>query len=366
MKKPHYFNRLSQILELGDERSRLEPVAKKFAFRTNDYYLKLIDWSDPDDPIRRIVIPSEAELDEWGWLDASREDLYTRVPGLEHKYDDTAVLLVNDVCGGYCRFCFRKRILMEDNDEVVRDIAPGLNYIRQHPEISNVLLSGGDPLVMATSKLEPMIRQISDIPHVRIIRIGSKMPAYNPFRVTADRSLWKMLKTYSTPTRRIYLMVHFNHPRELTPEAREAIAVLQRCGTITCNQTPLIRGVNDDVETLAELLDQLSFMGVAPYYVFQCRPTLGNKTFSVPIERGHEIFTEAQGRCSGLANRTRFCMSHVSGKIEVVGLTSRLIVMRYHRAADPQDSGRVIMFRRDPQAHWFDDYPQAPIPTVAA
>ncbi len=360
IKKPKYLTRISQIPQLADaEKARLKPVEEKFVFRTNDYYQGLIDWDDPNDPIRGLVIPKIEELDEWGRLDASYEQLYTPVPGVEHKYSDTALLLVNDVCGAYCRYCFRKRLFMDGNDEVVRDISPGLAYIRKHPEISNVLLTGGDPLIMSTSKLEPIVRQVREIPHVKIIRIGSKMPAFNPFRILNDPSLWKMIETYSTAEARIYVMVHFNHPRELTREAKEGLSILQKAGAITVNQSPLIRGINDRAEVLRELFETLSFIGVPPYYIFQCRPTEGNKAYSIPLEESYQIFSEAQCQASGLAKRARFCMSHVSGKIEVAALAREHIVLKYHRAADPSNRRRVMIFKRRPSAHWFDDYPEA-------
>ncbi len=332
-------------------------VGKKFVFRTNDYYQGLINWDDPNDPIRKLVIPDASELHEWGELDASHEELYTKVPGLEHKYTDTALLLCNDVCGAYCRFCFRKRLFMDDNDEVVRDVSAGLKYISDHPEISNVLLTGGDPLIMSTSKLEPIIARLREIPHVKIIRLGSKMPAFNPHRITGDPSLWAMFEKYSNPeVGRIYVMCHFNHRVELTPEAREGLDRLQRSGVVTVNQSPMIAGINDDPQVLRELFDELSFLGVPPYYIFQCRPTEGNESYSVPLENAYKIFAKAQALGSGLAKRARFAMSHMSGKIEVVGLTDQQILFRYHRAANPRQQGKVMIFDRDPSAHWFDDY----------
>ena len=360
LKKPKYITKLNQLDELNDEeKQRLAPVTEKFVFRTNEYYQGLINWDDPDDPIRRLVVPMEEELDEFGRLDASYEELYTKVPGLEHKYRDTALLLVNDVCGAYCRFCFRKRLFMDDNDEVVKDVTQGVDYIRAHPEITNVLLTGGDPLIMSTSKLEPIIAKLREIPHVKIIRIGTKMPAFNPQRILGDPSLWKMLETYSTPEGRIYIMAHFNHPVELTALAREGLNTLHKHGAIIINQTPLIRGVNDSTEVLLRLFKELSFMGVPPYYVFQCRPTEGNGAYSAPLEQAYQIFTEAQNRCSGLAKRARFSMSHVTGKIEIAGLTENQVVFKYHRAADTRNTGRVMLFRRNPEAHWFDDYEEA-------
>ena len=357
MQKPTYLTRLSQIPELGEaERNALRPVEEKFVFRTNDYYQSLIDWDDPEDPIRRIIMPERGEAEPWGKLDASDEEEYTVLPGLQHKYRETALLLVNDVCGGYCRFCFRKRLFMDENDEAVRDVTRALEYIRDHPEISNVLLTGGDPLIMSTEKLGAVIGRLRQIEHVRIVRVGSKMPAFNPARILADPSLPAMLARYSTGAGRVYIMAHFNHPRELTPEAVEGLLVLQRAGATTVNQTPLIRGVNDDPDTLAELFSRLSFIGVPPYYVFQCRPTLGNKPYSVPVEAAYEIFSRAQSRCSGLAKRARFVMSHASGKVEVVGLDPTRVYMKYHQAVAPGDQNRFFALKRNPAAHWLDDY----------
>lgn len=355
--RPRYINKLDQVAGLSvAERDQLAPVAEKFAFRTNEYYQSLIDWNDPDDPIRRIVMPDIQELDEFGDMDASDEHSYTALKGLEHKYGDTALLLVNNVCGAYCRFCFRKRLFTDGNDEVTNDITDAVEYIRDHPEINNVLLSGGDPLIMSTGKLARIIQQLRDIQHVRIIRIGTKMTAFDPYRILNDPSLLEMLSQYSLPDRKIFVMAHFNHPRELTEPALKGLQLLQKAGAITVNQSPLIRGVNDKPEIIAELFGRLSYNGVVPYYLFLCRPTLGNEPYMVPIEKGLEIFEEARRRLAGLAKQARLCMSHRTGKVEVVGKMNNKIVFRYHRAPNPLDCGRVMVFDSDPTAAWFDDY----------
>jgi KamA family protein len=357
MKKAKYLTRLEQIPQLSQgEINRLEEVNDKFVFRTNDYYQSLIDWDDPEDPIRRIVMPDVQELDEWGQLDASDEESYTVAKGLEHKYDSTALLLVNEVCAAYCRFCFRKRLFMDENEEVTKDVSEGLEYIRTHKEISNVLLTGGDPLIMSTSKLEPIIQKIREVDHVNIIRIGTKIPAFNPMRIYNDPSLEAMFRKYSTPEKRIYVMAHFNHPRELTPEAVRGINFLLNAGAIVVNQTPMIAGVNDDPDVLAEMFNKLSYIGVPPYYVFQCRPTLGNRIYVTPIEEAFEIFETARTRCSGLAKRARFVMSHATGKIEVVGLTERYIYFKYLRSPIEDNDAKFMVYKRDPDAYWFDDY----------
>jgi len=355
--KVKYVTRLGQVPQLSArERKELEKVDEKFVFRSNEYYQSLIDWEDPNDPIRRIVIPEVQELDEWGRLDASNEERYTPVKGLEHKYSSTALLLVNEVCAAYCRFCFRKRLFMDDNDEVTKDISEGLRYIREHREISNVLLTGGDPLIMSTSKLAPIIEKLRRVDHVQIIRIGTKIPAFNPFRIIDDPSLLEMIQEHSTREKKIYIMAHFNHPRELTSQAIEGLNLLMRAGAIVVNQTPLVRGVNDDPEVLSKLFNKLSYIGVPPYYVFLCRPTLGNEPYAVPVERGYEIFENARKKCSGLAKRARLVMSHETGKVEVLAVTRDRVYFKYLRVAQPDNGTLFLEVPRNPDAYWLDDY----------
>ncbi|MBA7709043.1 hypothetical protein ES703_117950 [subsurface metagenome] len=151
-------------------------------------------------------------------------------------------------------------------------------------------------------------------------------------------------------------MTHFVHPRELTDLAVKAVDLLQEAGAMIANQTPLIRGLNDNPEVMAELLRRLSFIGAVPYYIFQCRPALGNKAYTVPIEEGYEIVEQAKSRVSGLAKRARYTMSHSSGKIEIVGKTKDYVYFKYHRAFRDEDSGRFMVFKSNPNAYWFDDY----------
>ncbi len=357
MTTARYLTNLDQVTQLNaEERDRLKQVTDKFAFRSNDYYLSLIDWDDPNDPIRRVAIPDTEELQEWGELDASGEASYTVLPGLEHKYPDTALLLLTDVCGSFCRFCFRKRLFLKGNQELVRDISEDIEYIRQHPEISNVLLTGGDPLLLSTRNLADILCQLQEIPHVRIIRIGSKMPAFFPQRIAEDQELLDLMGEISDGEKQLYIMTHFNHPRELNDLAAETLKRVLKTGTKVCSQTPLIRGVNDDPAVLHELFNKLSYLGIPPYYVFQCRPTKGNFTYTLPLEQAYATFVNALKGCSGLARRARFVMSHKSGKMEAVGLTDHFIIFRYHRAADPDEEGRTVVCRRNPDAYWFDDY----------
>ncbi len=355
-RKVRYLRDLASIPQLTPaERRSLEAVTAKYAFRANDYYLSLIDWTDPNDPIRQLIVPRTEELTEWGQLDPCNEAAVTVAQGVQHKYKHTVLLLCNEVCGAFCRYCFRKRLFMNDNDETSNDVSAGIRYIAGNPNVNNVLLTGGDPLLMSTRRLRSIIEQLRAIPHVRIIRIGSKMPAFDPFRITEDAELVDVLSRHSTPRKRIYMVAHFDHPRELTDEAVEALDVLIRAGVICTNQCPLIKGVNDDPATLAELFSELSYVGCPPYYLFQCRPTAGNEPYAVPIVRGWEIFRETMRRGSGLARRARYVMSHELGKVEITGVTSRHIHIRFHRAKDDALRGQLQKYKRDDAAYWLDD-----------
>ena len=340
-----------------EEKKRIRKVADKYRFRANSYYLSLINWDDPKDPIRRIVVPDEGELKEWGHLDPSSEASYMVIGGVEHKYEDTVVMLVSPVCGGVCRFCFRKRIFMGSEVLKDEDVDKAVEYVRQHKEVTDVLLTGGDPLMLPTRKLRRIISALDTVPHLRVIRIGSKVPAYLPMRITGDPELLHLLSSSSKPHRRFYIVTQFNHPRELTEQAVAAIQALQKAGCILVNQTPMLRGVNDNPQTLSDLLKRLESVGVPPYYVFQCRPASGNRIYVVPVEEGYSIFSEAVRTCSGLAARARYVMSHKTGKVEIVGLTDDKIVFHYHRCPDKSVRGRVLIMKRNPNALWFDDYP---------
>ncbi len=356
MKKVRYIRNLDQVSQLTDaERTALAKVENKFKFRANDYYLGLINWDDPNDPIRRIIVPHTGELKEFGELDASNEEANYVAPGTQHKYTSTALLLCNEICGGYCRFCFRKRLFMDGNDEASNDLTEGINYIKSHPEINNVLLTGGDPFLLSTRRLESIIRPLREIDHIGVIRIGTKMAAFNPFRITQDDELLEMLSQYSTPNKRIYIMNHFNVPQELTPQAFEALDLLNRAGTVTLNQTPILRGINDSPAVLSKLMNLLNDAGVHPYYFFQCRPTAGNEIYELPIVESYMALIKAKKNVSGLAKRARMVMSHDSGKIEIVGLTDDHIYMKYHRARFSSDDERFMIYHRDDKAFWFDD-----------
>ncbi|MCD9026464.1 KamA family radical SAM protein [Cohnella silvisoli] len=353
-----YITDIGSLPELTeDERRALRQVIDKFVFRLNDFYVKLINWSDPNDPIRRLVIPSNDELQEYGRWDASDEDTNYVVKGCQHKYKTTALLLVSEVCGSYCRFCFRKRLFREDVKEAMPDIQEGLDYISNHTEINNVLLTGGDPLILSTKKLSHIIESLRAMEHVKIIRIGSKMPVFNPMRIYEDEQLLHMFRTYSTKEKRIYIMAHVNHPREITPEAQKCFKALYDAGAIVVNQTPILKGINDDPAVLGELLDKLSWAGVTPYYFFVNRPVAGNRGFVLSLEEVYRIAEEAKAITSGLGKRVKLCMSHTSGKIEILAVENGKAYLKYHQSRDGE-FGKLMILDCPKEAAWFDDLPE--------
>jgi KamA family protein len=327
--------------------------------RSSEYYSSLIDWDDPADPLRRLVAPDDLELETFGSLDPSNESANTVAPGLQHKYRDTALLLVADTCAGYCRYCFRKRLFAPERSEALRDRRPALNYIRQTPQITDVLLTGGDPLTLSTRALKAVVDDVSAIPHVRAVRIGSKIPAFNPARITDDSDLLELIRQTVARGCSVHVMTHFDHPRELTTQAVEAIEMLRSAGATCLNQCPVTRGINDDSSVLAELFELTTAVGCPQYYLFQCRPTTGNSHFVLPLERAFEVVSEARARVSGLSRRARFCISHESGKIEIVGMDDLHVFARYHRAKDPSDDGRMLVYRRNAEAIWLDQLREA-------
>ncbi len=357
MSLPKYLRDIKQLKQLtAEEKATLEKVIEKFVFRVNDYYLNLIDWSDPQDPLRKLVIPSSDELSEYGRWDASDEDTNYVVKGCQHKYATTALLLVSEVCGAYCRYCFRKRLFRSDVKEAMSDVNEGLEYIEKTPQINNVLLTGGDPLMLATSKLRSIIERLRQMDHVQIIRIGSKIPVFNPMRIYEDKDLLALFQQFSTLNKRIYVMTHINHPRELTTQAYQAMEAMHHAGVVMTNQTPVLKGINNDPNVLGDLLDQLSWAGITPYYFFVNRPVAGNLSFVLPLQKVYQLVEEAKARTSGLGKRVKLVMSHTSGKIEILAIEKGKAYLKYHQSRDGDD-GKLMILDCPAHACWFDDLP---------
>jgi len=339
-----------------DQLSELESVEQVYPFRSNEYYMSLINHENPNDPIRKIIVPDPLELKNTGSLDPSGEESYSPLPGLQHKYPQTAVLLVSNTCAGICRFCFRKRLFTGANPPPTCDIGKAIDYLQTKPDVTDVLLSGGDPLMLSPSKLDQILTKVRELTSIPIIRIGTKVPAFDPWRITENTDFCDVLTKHIDPEQKIYVMSHFNHPQEITDSSRSAITSLKKTGVELMNQTPILDGINDNPDVMASLFNTLSQIGVSPYYVFQCRPTSGNLHLTVPIEQALHVVHHAQARCSGLTKRARYIMSHKSGKIEIIGKTSKHIFMKYHQAALSENINSMLVYKPNANARWLEDY----------
>lgn len=262
------------------------------------YYLSLINPDDPHDPVRRQCIPTAAEthISRADLLDPLHEDEDSPVPGLTHRYPDRVLFLITDMCSMYCRHCTRRRFAGQKDDESPADrIEKAIEYIEKTEEVRDVLLSGGDALMVSDKKLEYIISRLRAIPHVEIVRLGTRTPVVCPQRITPE--LCEMLKKYHP----IWLNTHFNHPNEVTPEAVRACEMLANAGVPLGNQSVLLRDVNDCVHVMKHLVHLLVKMRVRPYYIYQCDLSMGLEHFRTPVSKGIEIIEGLRGHTSGYA-----------------------------------------------------------------
>jgi len=337
------------------EEKKLKQITQKHPMRVTPYYMSLIDWNDPYDPIKKLAIPSMGEFDLQGSYDTSGEAENTKMSGLQYKYQETALILATNKCAMYCRHCFRKRLVGLQTKEIIERFEDAAEYIKQHEHINNVLVTGGDPLVLKNEVIEKLLSILSDIPQLNFIRFGSRAPVTFPSRFE-DVDLLRILSRYSRPDRRIYVVTQFNHPNEITKQSIKAVDNLIKSDVIVNNQTVLLKGVNDDPATLANLQNKLASIGVNPYYVFQCRPVKRVKQhFQVPLCKGIEIVEKAKARCNGYGKRFRYIMSHRTGKIEILGIFNDEIYFKYHQAKNRKKLGKIFTRPVDENAGWLDD-----------
>ena len=290
---------LEQVLVLSDdERSALSEGAAMLPVSITPYYMSLISRDDRNQPLRRTVIPTTSELRQ-GFGEADDplgEDGDSPVPGLVHRYPDRVLLLVTDFCSSYCRYCTRSRVVGHGS------IAPSearleqaFDYIRSTPSVRDVLISGGDPLALSDERLDWILTSLRQIPHVEFVRIGTKMPAVLPQRITPE--LCRVLRKHHP----LWMSLHFLHPDECTPESFLACSRLADAGVPLGSQTVLLAGVNDDVETMKKLVHRLLMMRVRPYYLYQCDPITGSSHFRTPVSKGLEIIEGLRGHTTGYA-----------------------------------------------------------------
>ena len=308
------------------------------------YYLSLMDPEDPEDPIRLQAIPRVVEVDEKvqreGEPDALREE--GDIPGLTHRYPDRVLMTVTTFCAVYCRHCMRKRIFSEgERARTKEEIDRMISYIREHEEIRDVLISGGEPLSLGNDKIEYILRELRKIKHVEIIRFGTRLPVLAPQRFF-DKGLLDTLEKYSP----VWINTHFNHPREVTELSAEAVDRLLRRGIPVNNQTVLLKGVNDEPETMLELMRSLLRIKVKPQYLFHCDPIKGAIHFRTSVDKGIEIMRYLRGRISGMGIPT-YAVDLPGGKGKVPLLPNYVLERKGNRFVFESFSGEAVEYTID-------------------
>lgn len=293
------FQQLSEFLDLSDNEVKPSPDKMQLPVRITPYYASLLDPDDPGQALRRTMVPvyDEYLISDVESSDPLREEDFSPVPHLVHRYPDRVLFLITGFCAAYCRYCTRSHMVSQKEkchpDRFAWDLA--LEYIRSHTEIRDVLLSGGDPLTLSDSRLEYLLSHLRSIPHVEIIRIGSKVPVVLPQRIT--KGLVSMLKKYHP----LFMSIHFTHPDEITPEVEFACKMLADAGIPLGSQTVLLKDINDSPEIFKKLCHSLLKIRVRPYYLYQCDPIPGSSHFRTPVIKGLEIIRSLRGHTSGYA-----------------------------------------------------------------
>ena len=294
-----HLDQLERMLHLSDaERSAVEMIQSKLPVGITPYFTSLLSKDDPNEPLRRTVVPTVSEFTKTPGEadDPLGEDDQSPVPGLVHRYPDRVLLLVLDFCSTYCRYCTRSRVVGHGAIYPSRSrLERAIDYIRSTPSVRDVLISGGDPLTLNDERLNWLLFRLREIPHVEIIRIGTKVPAVLPQRITPN--LVRVLRRYHP----LWMSLHFTHPAECTPEAYRACERLANAGIPLGSQTVLLKGINDQVDTMKELCHHLLRMRVRPYYIYQCDPISGSSHFRTAVQKGLEIIRGLRGFTTGYA-----------------------------------------------------------------
>jgi len=294
-----YFFQLEKFFKIKLTENQDTDNKDLLPLRITPYYASLIDFSNPDDPLYKCVVPTanEYKIFPGESSDPLHEKNSSPVPNIVHRYPDRVLFLVTGFCSTYCRYCTRSHMVAKKDKShfSLNDFESAFEYIENHPEVRDVLLSGGDPFTLPQDRLEYILQRLRVIPHVEIIRIGTKVPAVLPQRITQE--FVDMLKKYHP----LFISIHFTHPNELTPEVEQATALLANAGIPLGSQTVLLKGINDNVETMRKLMTGLLKFRVRPYYLYQCDPILGSGHFRTRVQKGLEIIKGLRGFTSGYA-----------------------------------------------------------------
>ncbi len=281
-----------------EEKRAITYVTKQLPMAITPHFLSLVDKDDPNCPMRKQVVPSleEFNTNPYDLVDPCGEDKDMVVPGLVHRYPDRAVIFLTDMCSTYCRFCTRRRLVGKSNKTLTsKELEPIYDYLRRNEKVRDVLISGGDPLLLPESKLEEILKNLRAIDRIEILRIGTRLPVMLPQRI--NPSLCQMLKKYNP----LYINIHFNHPKEITEETRKACNMLVDAGIPLGSQTVLLKGINDSPKIIMELMHELLKIRVKPYYLYQCDLAKGTYHFRTSVETGLKIMRALRGYTTGLA-----------------------------------------------------------------
>lgn len=349
-----------QIFPLTESERHALNQPRIFRVELTPYFVSLIDPTNPYDPIRKQVIPTDAEIAPFTGMmeDSLAEDQHSPVPGLVHRYPDRVLMLITNQCACYCRYCTRSRLVGDPGQSFSGDdFDAQLDYLRNTPQVRDVLLSGGDPLTLAPKVLERVLRSLREIPHIEIIRIGSRVPVFMPQRVTTE--LTDLLSQFHP----LWLNIHVNHPFEITEELAEACDKLSRAGIPLGNQSVLLAGVNDDAHVQRKLVQDLVRIRVRPYYLYQCDLVEGAGHFRTPVSKGIEIIEALRGHTSGFAVPT-YVVDAPGGGGKIPVMPNYLISMSDNKVVLRNFEGYITSYEEPMDYHRPDSSLSAPFKKV--
>jgi lysine 2,3-aminomutase len=331
---------IEKVVPLTESERKALNTSGLFRVDITPYFISLIDPNDPQDPVRMQIIPTDAEIAPFTGMmeDSLAEDRHSPVPGLVHRYPDRVLMLVTTQCASYCRYCTRSRIVGDPGQTFSRqEFEQQLDYLRRTPQVRDVLLSGGDPLVLAPKILEEILTRLREIPHIEIVRIGSRVPVFMPMRITQE--LCDMLGKFHP----LWLNIHVNHPNEISKELAEACDRMSRAGIPLGNQSVLLAGINDCVHIQRELVQKLTRIRVRPYYLYQCDLVEGAGHFRTPVSKGIEIIEGLRGHTSGYAV-PQFIVDAPGGGGKVPVMPNYLLSMSDHKVIVRNFEGYVTSY----------------------
>jgi lysine 2,3-aminomutase len=324
-----------------DEKKGLKETVKVFPIAITPYYLSLADKEDINCPIRNQIIPKYSEIDpkiqQNLWANALNEE--DQIPHMTHRYKDRVLITITTMCPVYCRHCMRKRKVGKPEKALnEKEFKRIYDYIKKHKEIREILISGGDPLVLSTEKLFSYISLLKKIEHIEVIRIGTRTPVVLPHRFY-EESLLRYLERYSP----IWIITHFNHPKEITPEVKKATQLIQKTGSPILNQTVLLKGINDNASILKELFRKLVSLGIKPYYLFHCDPIYGTAHFRTSLKKGIYLYNLLKRDISGLA-LPFYALDLPHGKGKVIISENNILQLEDNRALLRTPWGEVVEY----------------------